>query len=398
MSEPVLNEPVPSEPIIDQPEILLRRSGRVGQIILNRPAAMNALTHAMITRISAVLTEWASDDSVRTVLLTGSGERGLCAGGDIVSIYRGAQGSGADAARFFADEYRLNAQIHRYPKRYLAVMDGIVLGGGVGVSGHAGIRVVTERTRLGMPETGIGFVPDVGGTYLLSRAPGELGTHLALTAAFATGADAIALGLADHFVPSHRIPELTRSLAGSDAVEAVRALADAPPPSPLLAERDWIDRCYAFDDVRQILAALERSSAAAAHAAATLIRTKSPTALAVTLASLRRARALPSLEAVLEQEYRVSLRFLEGTELQEGIRAQVIDKDRRPRWSPPTLDEVTADAVTAYFAPLTADEDHLAGLHLAARNRPHPHDTGISGTSTNTNTDVTTETTRRSAS
>ncbi|WP_198416007.1 MULTISPECIES: enoyl-CoA hydratase/isomerase family protein [unclassified Cryobacterium] len=390
-----MSGPVLSEPEVSEPEILLRRSGRVGQIILNRPAAMNALTHAMITRISAVLTGWTDDDEVQTVLLTGSGERGLCAGGDIVSIYRGAQGSGADAARFFADEYRMNAQIHRYPKPYLAVMDGIVLGGGVGVSGHGGIRVVTERTRLGMPETGIGFVPDVGGTYLLSRAPGELGTHLALTAAFATGADAIMLGLADHFVPSDRLPELIRSLSGRGAAEAVAAVADTPPPAPLLAERDWIDECYAFDDVRQILAALQRSPVEAAQAAAALIRTKSPTALAVTLASLRRARALPSLEAVLEQEYRVSLRFLEGTEMQEGIRAQVIDKDRRPRWSPATLDEVSTDAVAACFAPLTAHEDHLAGLHLSARGRPHPHDTPRTRTSTSTRT---TDSTRRSAS
>jgi enoyl-CoA hydratase/carnithine racemase len=352
------------ETMSPEPEILLRRDGRLGQIVLNRPAAMNALTHAMITRMSAVLADWASDDGVGTVLLTGAGDRGLCAGGDIVAIYRSAQGGGEDAARFFADEYHLNAQIHRYPKPYLAVMDGVVLGGGVGVSGHANTRIVTERTKLGMPETGIGFVPDVGGTYLLSRAPGELGTHLALTAGLVTGSDAIALGLADHFIRSDRIPALARSLERDEAAAAVRALAEDPPPSGLLAQRDWIDECYASDDVAEIVAALQRSSSAAARTAAGLILAKSPTALAVTLASLRRARRLTTLEEVLDQEYRVSLRFLEGTEMQEGIRAQVIDKDRTPRWSPPTLGEVTADAVDGYFAPLGPRELRLdSGQH-----------------------------------
>ncbi|TFC91562.1 enoyl-CoA hydratase/isomerase family protein [Cryobacterium sp. TMT3-29-2] len=351
----------------DRPDLLLRRDGRLARIILNRPAALNALTHAMIRRMSAVLTDWATDGQVETVLLTGGGERGLCAGGDIVAIYRGAEADAhdradfdAEAASFFADEYQLNAQIHRYPKPYVAVMDGVVLGGGVGVSGHANTRIVTERTRLGMPETAIGFVPDVGGTWLLSRAPGELGTHLALTAGLASGADAIALGLADHFVPSDRLPALTRALAGSDAAEAVRTLAETPPPSPLLAQRRWIDECYAFDDVGEIVAALHRSPVEGARDAAALILTRSPTALAVTLASLRRARRLPNLDAALDQEYRVTLRFLQRSELQEGIRAQVIDKDRDPRWSPAGLGAVTEASVAAFFAPLGGQELGLA--------------------------------------
>ena len=348
----------------DRPDLLWRRDGRLGRIILNRPAAMNALTHPMITRMSAVLADWAADDQVEQVLLTGSGDRGLCAGGDIVSIYRGGADldgdaradADAEAARFFADEYHLNAQIHRYPKPYVAVMDGVVLGGGVGVSGHANTRIVTERTRLGMPETAIGFVPDVGGTWLLSRAPGELGTHLALTAALASGSDAIALGLADHFVPSDRLPALTGALAGTGAAEAVRELAETPPPSPLLAQRHWIDACYAFDDVGDIVAALQSSPVQAARDAAAVILTRSPTALAATLASLRRARRLPGLEAVLDQEYRVTLRFLQRAELQEGIRAQVIDKDRTPRWSPASLAEVTQTSVDAFFTPLGEQE------------------------------------------
>lgn len=349
----------------DRPDLLLSRDGRLGRIVLNRPAALNALTHAMIRRMSAQLADWADDEGVDTVLLTGSGTRGLCAGGDIVSIYRGgagvdsdsdSDGSVAAAARFFADEYHLNAAIHRYPKPYVAVMDGVVLGGGVGVSAHASTRIVTERTRLGMPETAIGFVPDVGGTWLLSRAPGELGTHLALTAALASGSDAIALGLADHFLPSDRLPALVGSLAGTGAAEAIRALAETPPPSALLTQRAWIDDCYASDDVGAIVAALQHSPVEAAREAAALILTRSPTALAVTLASLRRARRLPTLDEVLDQEYRVTLRFLQRSELQEGIRAQVIDKDRNPRWSPASLGEVTQASVDAYFAPLGEQE------------------------------------------
>lgn len=355
----------------DRPDILLRRDGRLAQIILNRPAALNALTHDMIRRMSAVLTDWAVDSLVDTVLLTGSGDRGLCAGGDIVEIYRAGTDpdTGTEAASFFADEYHLNAQIHRYPKPYVAVMDGVVLGGGVGVSGHANTRIVTERTRLGMPETAIGFVPDVGGSWLLSHAPGELGTHLALTAALASGSDAIALGLADHFVPSDRLPALARALTVTDAADAVRALAETPPPSALLAQQHWIDECYACDDVGEIVAALQRSPVAAARAAADLILTRSPTALAVTLASLRRARRLPSLGAVLDQEYRVTLRFLQRSELQEGIRAQVIDKDRTPRWSPASLGEVSEASVAAFFAPLGEQELGL-GLELGLGRAP----------------------------
>ena len=360
----------------DPPDVLLRRDGRLAEIILNRPAALNALTHDMIRRMSAVLTDWATDDQVETVLLTGNGDRGLCAGGDIVAIYRGgvdaAHRADADseAASFFADEYHLNAQIHRYPKPYVAVMDGVVLGGGVGVSGHANTRIVTERTRLGMPETAIGFVPDVGGTWLLSHAPGELGTHLALTAALASGSDAIALGLADHFVPSDRLPALTRALAVTNTADAVRALAEIPPPSTLLAQRHWIDECYASDDVGEIVAALRRSPVEAARAAAALILTRSPTALAVTLASLRRARRLPSLDEALDQEYRVTLRFLQRSELQEGIRAQVIDKDRSPRWSPAGVGEVTSASVSEFFAPLGEQELGL-GVRLGLGEMPY---------------------------
>lgn len=341
--------------------ILLRRDGHLGHIILNRPKAINALTHAMVNRIAAALDEWEHDDSVATVLLTGAGERGLCAGGDIVAIHRDAVNHGTETERFWADEYRLNARIANYPKPYVAVMDGLVLGGGVGVSAHGSLRVVTERTKVGMPESGIGLVPDVGGTHLLSRAPGGLGAHVALTAGTFSGSDAIAMGFADHFVDSGTLPDLAKALAWEDAAEAVRSFAlDYFPPAALASERSWIDACYAFDTVEEILSALQGFKVPAAQAAADSILAKSPTALKLTLESLRRARNTGSLLETLEREYRVSLHCFAAPDLAEGIRAQVIGKDRRPQWSPATLEAVSAADVARYFADLGPRELRLA--------------------------------------
>jgi len=345
---------------VTEPDLLLQREGQLARIILNRPKALNALTHPMICEIAAALTEWADDPTVHTVLLTGNGDRALCAGGDIVSIYRDARTDPDENAQFWADEYTMNAQIKRYPKPFVALMDRIVLGGGVGLSGHASHRVVTERTKLGMPETTIGFVPDVGGTWLYSRAPGDLGTHLALTAATMTGADAIALGLADSFVDSTRLDSLVDTLKRMPAAEAIALhAASTVPPAPLLAERAWIDECYAGNDLPTIIARLQQSPVASAHDAATAILAKSPTAVSVTLASLRRARDLGSLEDVLEQEYRVSLRMVAGPDVVEGIRAQVIDKDRTPVWQPGTIEAVTDADVQAHFASLGERELRL---------------------------------------
>ena len=340
--------------------MLVRRDGRLGHLILNRPKAINALTHGMVTTIAGTLEVWASDDSVETVLITGGGERGLCAGGDIVGIYRDAVDGGNGSEHFWRDEYRLNAAIARYPKPFVALMDGLVLGGGVGISAHGSHRVVTERTKLGMPETGIGFVPDVGGTWLLANAPGELGTHLALTAGMVGGADVLALGMADHFVDSAGLAGLVTALATTPADMALAAVASAPPASQLAVDRDWVDECYAADDVATIVAALQAHPSETANLAASTILTKSPTAVTVALASLRRVRAFTSLEQALDQEFRVSLRFVEGTELAEGIRARVIDKDRQPRWSPSSIADVTDAAVSAYFADLGTRELGLA--------------------------------------
>jgi enoyl-CoA hydratase len=275
-----------------------------------------------------------------------------------VAIYRDMLDGGDATADFWAVEYRLNLLISDYPKPYVAFMDGLVLGGGVGISAHGSTRIVTERTRMGMPETTIGFVPDVGGTRLLSRSPGETGTHAALTGTHLSGADALFLGLADHFVPSDRLPELAAALETEPVDAALARFAGPAPQSLLAAQQEWIDACYSSDDAEEILRRL-RTVGREADGVADTIEAKSPTAVKVALESLRRARGL-SLEQALEQEYRVGLRFLEGPDFREGIRAQVVDKDRNPRWKPATLAEVTAADVAEYFAPLGGRELKLS--------------------------------------
>ncbi|WP_343710420.1 enoyl-CoA hydratase/isomerase family protein [Mycobacterium sp.] len=336
-------------------DVLNRVERGVGIVTLNRPKAINSLTQHMVDALGAALTRWERDDAVRAVVLTGAGERGLCAGGDVVAIYHSARADGVAARRFWYDEYRLNAAIGRFAKPYVSLMDGIVMGGGVGVGAHANTRVVTDTTKMAMPEVGIGFIPDVGGSYLLSRAPGSLGLHAALTGAPFTGADAIALGFADYFVPHERLDAVTAAIV-EDGVEAALArYAVDPPPSPLAAQHDWIDDCYAGDSVADIVAALRRHRARPAREDAELIATRSPIALSVTLQAVRRAAKLDTLEDVLAQDYRVSCASLRSHDLVEGIRAQLVDKDRNPRWSPATLAEVRAADVDAYFEPADPD-------------------------------------------
>ncbi|WP_179469834.1 enoyl-CoA hydratase/isomerase family protein [Mycolicibacterium vinylchloridicum] len=342
-------------------EVLTRVDGGIGFLTLNRPKAINSLTHNMVTIIAKALTDWAHDDGVRAVVLTGAGERGLCAGGDVVAIYHSARDEGHEARRFWFDEYRLNAQIGSYPKPFVAIMDGIVMGGGVGVAGHGSVRVVTDTSKVAMPEVGIGFIPDVGGTYLLSRAPGGLGLHAALSGAPFSGSDAIALGFADHYIPHESLAAFTAAIVADGVDAAVKAFSIEPPPSHLVAQRDWIDECYAGETVADIVAALRGHHEDEAKKAADLIASRSPIAAAVTLASVRRAAELDTLEDVLVQEYRVSSASLDSHDLVEGIRAQIVDKDRNPTWNPPSLDAVTDEDVEQYFAPADPDltfEEH----------------------------------------
>ncbi|MGL6236847.1 MAG: enoyl-CoA hydratase/isomerase family protein [Segniliparus sp.] len=336
-------------------QILTGVTGGVAILTLNRPKALNSLTHEMVVAMAQALAQWEADDGVRAVVLAGAGARGLCAGGDVVAIHDSAKAGGAAAREFWRDEYRLNAQIAAFPKPYVALMDGFVMGGGIGVSAHANTRIVTDTSQLAMPEVGIGFVPDVGGTRLLARAQGEIGLHAALTGASFFGADAIALGFADHYVPHDRLSAFVQTIVERDVAAALAAHAVAPPASELLAQQHWIDECYSLRTVTDIVSALLSHADTRANAAAELIMTRSPLALSVALAAVRRARELPTLEDALALEYRVSSAALRSHDLVEGVRAQLIDKDRNPKWSPETLAEVATADVEAFFQPV-ADE------------------------------------------
>ena len=336
-------------------DVLVTTVNGVGLITLNRPKAINSLTHSMVTMIATALKSWETDDTIEAVVVSGAGERGLCAGGDVVAIYHDAKAGGSESRLFWHDEYLLNAYIGRYPKPYVAVMDGITMGGGVGISAHGSVRVVTDTTKMAMPEVGIGFIPDVGGTYILARSPGQLGTYAALTGAAFSGADAVAMGFADHYVPHERLGSFVETLVGEGVEAALTTHAEAPPPSPLQAERQCIDSCYAGETVADIVAALRDHDAPGAAKAADLISTRSPIALSVTLQAVRRAAGLPTLEDVLVQEFRTSCAALRSHDLVEGIRAQLVDKDRNPQWVPPSLAAVTDADVDAYFAPAQPD-------------------------------------------
>lgn len=336
----------------DAPAVLAERRGRLGLVTLDRPRALNALTHGMVRAVVAALHDWRDDPAVETVAIVGAGERGLCAGGDVVAFHRDVtQGDGLVAAAFWRDEYAMNALIAAYPKPFVAIQDGIVLGGGVGISSHGSHRVVTERTRIGFPETTIGYIPDVGATWLLSRAPGRLGTRLALSAESVGAADAILVGLSDRFVPVDRIPALLEALETGEPDAAIARVAQDAPPGRLAAQRAWTDEAFSAGSVQEILARLRAVGEPEAAELADGIDAKSPTALAVTLEAMRRAASLPDLPAALVQEYRVS-RHSSGThDFAEGIRAQLIDKDRAPRWYPATHDAVTRAEVEAFFEP-----------------------------------------------
>ncbi len=333
-------------------EIILRRDGQLGRITLNRPRAINALTLGMVEAMRAALDGWNSDPQVRTVLIDGAGERGLCAGGDIRAAWESLRGDGSLADRFWTAEYALDAMIAAYPKPVVAFMDGVVMGGGVGIAAHARHRVVTERSVIAMPETIIGFTPDVGGSYLLSRAPGACGLRMALTGSRVGPGDALHCGLADRFVPSERLPALVELLSRGPADAAIDTLAALPPDGSLDTERDWIDAAYAGQTVEAIIAALRQRPEPQAAADLADLAARSPTSLKVTLRSIRNAATLPDLAACLARELPLTRVLLRRPDFMEGVRAQVIDKDRNPSWSPRTLAEVTETMIDDIFAVL----------------------------------------------
>ncbi|MFV0452350.1 MAG: enoyl-CoA hydratase/isomerase family protein [Propioniciclava sp.] len=306
-----------------EPELLAEQRDGVGYLHLNRPRAINALTVAMFTGIRAALGAWAEDASVERVELSGAGDRGLCAGADVRAL-REQILAGGDPAAPLAEEYAMDAAVAAFPKPYTAHMRGFTMGGGLGVSAHGTRRLVYPDSALAMPETIIGFVPDVGMMWLLARAPGELGTHLALTGATINAADAVLVGWADEVV-------------------------GPPPASSLVADRSWIDICYAGDDPVAVVHRLEQHADPRAREAGALIRQRSPFAVAVALEALRRARALATVADVLDQDLTLARALLPRPDFAEGVRAQLVDKDRRPRWRPGRLEEVDRGAVLACF-------------------------------------------------
>lgn len=334
--------------------VLVRREGALGHLTLNRPEAINAIDLSMVETLDAALAAWQLDPGISCVLLTGAGKRGLCAGGDIVMMRDSIRfGEPQRARAFWRAEYLLDARIARYPKPFVVAMDGIVMGGGVGLASHAGHRLASERLGIAMPEVGIGLHPDCGAAFLLAAAPGELGTHLTLTGRRVGAADAVLCGLADRVVSAAALadlPALLRDGSVGDVLDALPGPAEgALGESELEPQRAWIDEAYRGDSVARILEALRARPEAAATAAAETIETKSPTSLKVSLEALRRAREMTSLEQCFDQDYRISTACLADPDLPEGIRAQVVDKDHEPRWRPAGLAEVGPEDVERHF-------------------------------------------------
>lgn len=339
-------------------EVVVETIGALGRIRLNRPKALNSLTLGMFHGVDAALERFAADDAIGCVAISGEGDRAFCAGGDLLGFYDADE---ALAEALFRAEYRLDAHIGAYPKPLVALMDRIVMGGGVGVSAHASHRVVTERSRVAMPETGIGLFPDVGASWLLPRAPGETGTWLGLAGETIGAADAIYAGLADRMVASASVSALIDALAGlspdagHDGVRgAVDAFAEPPGAPPLEALRPTIDACFSFDRVEDILAALEADGSDFAASTRALLSSRSPTSLVATLALLRLGRDAVSLEECLERDYRMGLALFAEHDFREGIRAALVDKDRAPRWDPPTLGAIAPGKARQWLAPRAA--------------------------------------------
>ena len=331
-------------------DVLFEVTDGVGYITLNRPRARNSLTTPMVKAIAAHLEEWEADDDIRLALIRGAGDHGLCAGGDVKGMYAGAVAGDESTVEFFRAEYRMNARIHQFTKPYVAIMDGIVMGGGIGVSAHGSVRIVTERSVLAMPEVTIGICPDVGATWLLANAPGYLGTYLAMTGATFNGADAIYLGIADLMMPVADLAAFERRVQHESLDVLLRELTVPAPEAPLDMRQPWIDECFRFDTVAEVLAALDGRAEEEARETAALIRTKSPLAVSVALAAVTRARALESVEEALEMEFGISSYLMYAPDGIEGVRALIIDKDRNPQWSPATFAEVTPDQVEDAFA------------------------------------------------
>jgi enoyl-CoA hydratase len=342
-----------------EPEILFERRGAAGIVTLNRPQALNAVTVTMVRALRVQLDAWRDDPAVTRVVVTGAGGKAFSAGGDIRQIYDlGKAGKQREALEFFREEYALNTVIKKYRKPYVSLYDGIVMGGGIGLSIHGSHRVAGDKFLFAMPEVAIGFFPDIGGTWFLPRMPGELGAYCAVTGERLRAADSVSGGISTHRVPSQKFPELMEALCGTVSVDALLGAFAAPAEAgPVAARRADIDRLFKADTVEAILQNLDAAAAGAgegaewAKATAAIIRMRSPTSLKISLEQVRRGANL-SFEECMQTEYRIVSRILDGQDFYEGVRAVIVDKDNAPKWHPATLAEVGVADVARYFAPV----------------------------------------------
>jgi enoyl-CoA hydratase len=341
------------------PDLLTRIEGRVGRIRLNRPKQLHALTRGMCSAMIAALLDWRRDNAAGAVLLDHAEGRGFCAGGDVVMLAKSGAGDGAEARAFFHEEYRLNHLLFTYMIPTVAFMDGIVMGGGVGISLPCRYRIATENTRFAMPETAIGLFPDVGGGWHLSRLPGRTGVFLALTGARLDGAECLALGLATHYIPSLALDDLkARIRAEPEGIEALLEEYCAPPPAARIVQnRERIDRLFAADDFETILAALEADGSDWAGRELETLRTKSPQACKVSLRIVYDGARVHDFADEMRQEYAVATRVVQRHDFVEGVRALLVDKDNQPAWDPPTPEAVTDRMIDRIFAPMPPGEE-----------------------------------------
>lgn len=333
-------------------------NGDIGLITLNRPSVLNSLNHAMVVAMRAQLQQWAEQKRIKAIVIRAAEGRAFCAGGDLRLTYDRCKTQDPALTDFFRSEYQLNRLIFHYPKPYIALLDGITMGGGVGISIHGSHRVATDQLLFAMPETGIGFFPDVGGTYFLPRLPGKLGYYLGLTGARIGCDDCVEIGIAQHKVERDMLPMIITALAkekfGADAYQSVTQILEQwnkKSNGTLLKAKDVLDDCFMANTMEKILVALEKSAHPLCEKAKEALMKKSPTSLKITLEALQRGAQL-DFDAVMQQEFRLTSHFLQGHDFPEGIRAVIIDKDNTPRWRPERLQDVTSNAVEAYFSPL----------------------------------------------
>ncbi|MGD1956645.1 MAG: enoyl-CoA hydratase/isomerase family protein [Sphingomonadales bacterium] len=349
---------------MSEQDIIFSQRGAIGHVLLNRPKALNALTLDMTVLLRAQLNAWATDDSVMAVLVEGAGEKGFCAGGDIRWLHDTGKEDPVAAAEFYRREYLCDAAVYHFPKPYLAFIDGIVMGGGVGISVHGSHRIAGDRTLFAMPETGIGLFPDVGGSYFLPRMPGQLGMYLGLTGARLKAADSVFAGVATHYMPSGKqaaaIDQICTEATSTEAIDAILAAhAGDAGPAPLAGQMEDINSHFDGADMRSILTELDQDDSSDwAKKQASILRSKSPTSLKVTFEQLTRGASLDFDEA-MRMEMRMAARVMEGHDFYEGVRATIFEKGATANWNPARVEDVTPEMVAAYFEPLGARELEL---------------------------------------